>query len=970
VVYAYAVPAGQPMNQFGPAWTGRWSGGRGGMGMGGGMAMGGFGGGMGGFGGGMGGFGGGMGGGMGGMFGAGGGGQRPFVTSVIPVVGPDGNTAGLSSGGDAGESPEPEPDEVEPDESEPDEPVDAPMESFTPDATAATGPTPPRYVADIDSVLDLVTSTIEPTAWDQVGGPGSLTFFEPTLDFVISTTDEIHDEVDSLFARLRRVPSVAAKQRGMRPAKVQPVTAENFEGMDADSIINAITSTVHPTTWDEVGGAGSIVADDPRLALIVSQTADVHEGVSRLLTLLRRSRYAAVRSDRPWEVALTATSDPLIGPIAAADAAARFDRSELPEPEPAELAAMKVRRVPRDGEWTWRRVQLDGEASDSDRPETIAVRRSAGRREIGLAGCVIRTDDDAVAIAYPGLRLVEYGDWAEAAVLLADAWLPWLPHRSNEELARHFDVRPVDEGDDAEQPGLVRLRLVPSGLPPQSETYLLAAFSKKDGLPHSWESYLDGKLTGRLRFRDRTKKKELPGWRTVELEDPDGKPLARWELVRSRPKTRPIPELLSGYSGYLRLDRRTVQPAARDAVQPAARDAVQPAVDRAFHRALAAMWKYRWDEALGQLEAAEKEHPKHPLLLLLRAWCYEHKLSDDRPQEVVAALSRVAATGATPLVRFIAEGHFSRLTVAERYEILSQIPPKKLAGTIGDHVVRAAVAAGKPQQAREHAEAVLAAGSDDGLLFQRERTRVELLLRLDRDDEARSRARDWAGRDAATPDQLAAMAELLAEHDCRKDAEALFSRALSSRGPAGEELSPVERFDLMCRRANVQQDVARWRTLVEAAALMPSDSPQRRQCLEVFSQELFEPSHAEVAATLAAETKIPDLRRELLLQQALLTEDDRAAGDLFWKVHQAGRLPENWFLDACHRWHLAEQHQRVIEAWEQRLRSGKFPPMLFRLEAAYNALDRPRDARRAATADSPSDGGRTPVFDGRGGGMF
>ncbi|MDZ7616860.1 MAG: hypothetical protein U1E05_07650, partial [Patescibacteria group bacterium] len=59
---------------------------------------------------------------------------------------------------------------------------------------------------------------------------------------------------------------------------------------DFDSLIELITSTVKPQTWDEVGGPGSIAPFETNLSIVVSQTQDVHEEIVDLLEQLRRSR--------------------------------------------------------------------------------------------------------------------------------------------------------------------------------------------------------------------------------------------------------------------------------------------------------------------------------------------------------------------------------------------------------------------------------------------------------------------------------------------------------------------------------------------------------------------------------------------------------------------------------------------------------------------------------------------------------
>ena len=58
---------------------------------------------------------------------------------------------------------------------------------------------------------------------------------------------------------------------------------------DYDSLIDAIKSTVMPTTWDDVGGPGSVAPADfgTAKALIVHQTQRVHGAIADMLADLR-----------------------------------------------------------------------------------------------------------------------------------------------------------------------------------------------------------------------------------------------------------------------------------------------------------------------------------------------------------------------------------------------------------------------------------------------------------------------------------------------------------------------------------------------------------------------------------------------------------------------------------------------------------------------------------------------------------
>ena len=59
--------------------------------------------------------------------------------------------------------------------------------------------------ADFDSLIDLITSTIKPTSWDEVGGPGSIKPFANNMTITLSQTAEVHEEIEELLERLRQV---------------------------------------------------------------------------------------------------------------------------------------------------------------------------------------------------------------------------------------------------------------------------------------------------------------------------------------------------------------------------------------------------------------------------------------------------------------------------------------------------------------------------------------------------------------------------------------------------------------------------------------------------------------------------------------------------------------------------------------------------------------------------------------------
>src|SRR5208282_2594658 len=67
-----------------------------------------------------------------------------------------------------------------------------------------------------------------------------------------------------------------------------PGGAGGGSAADFDTLIDLITQTVSPSTWDHNGGKGNIAASPTNLSLVVSQTQEVHEEIVDLLEQLRR----------------------------------------------------------------------------------------------------------------------------------------------------------------------------------------------------------------------------------------------------------------------------------------------------------------------------------------------------------------------------------------------------------------------------------------------------------------------------------------------------------------------------------------------------------------------------------------------------------------------------------------------------------------------------------------------------------
>jgi general secretion pathway protein D len=96
--------------------------------------------------------------------------------------------------------------------------------------------------ADFDSLIDLITSTIEQESWTDKGGQGSIEPFNTNLSLVISQTQEVHEKIADLLQQLRRLQDLQVT------IEVRFITLEDdfFEKMGIDFDFNIPTATTVP----------------------------------------------------------------------------------------------------------------------------------------------------------------------------------------------------------------------------------------------------------------------------------------------------------------------------------------------------------------------------------------------------------------------------------------------------------------------------------------------------------------------------------------------------------------------------------------------------------------------------------------------------------------------------------------------------------------------------------------------------
>ena len=102
----------------------------------------------------------------------------------------------------------------------------------------------------------------------------------------------------------KRVVVKLAVDRSMAGDQSKPSDTAKSMPLQIHDLVDLITSTCQPNSWEEVGGNGRIKANDSTLSLVVRQTRDVHEEIRDLLGQMRRLQQTEVALQiETWTVA-------------------------------------------------------------------------------------------------------------------------------------------------------------------------------------------------------------------------------------------------------------------------------------------------------------------------------------------------------------------------------------------------------------------------------------------------------------------------------------------------------------------------------------------------------------------------------------------------------------------------------------------------------------------------------------------
>ena len=155
---------------------------------------------------------------------------------------------------------------------------------------------------DSDGLAELCMSAIAPDSWDEVGGEDSLDIEGRKM--TLRQTQEVHALVGSLLTALRKLPRLGTRKARIVPKKPQIPVGDQLgdkkqlrivvypighllrggkKFVDFDKIIERLTTTVEPKSWNESGGSGSIDTFENRGALVISNTKKAHNEIGEVL---------------------------------------------------------------------------------------------------------------------------------------------------------------------------------------------------------------------------------------------------------------------------------------------------------------------------------------------------------------------------------------------------------------------------------------------------------------------------------------------------------------------------------------------------------------------------------------------------------------------------------------------------------------------------------------------------------------
>ena len=149
--------------------------------------------------------------------------------------------------------------------------------------------------ADFNSLMNLITTTVQPDSWEELSGPGSVMPYRTTLSLVIRQTQAVHEEIADLLGQLRRLQDLQVTVE----CRFVTVSDNFFERIGIDFNFNLPTN-VSNGLHEHVRAAAAAVRHRPELPHL-HHGDDATSGTTTTGTTTTGTTHVGDhRSDREW----------------------------------------------------------------------------------------------------------------------------------------------------------------------------------------------------------------------------------------------------------------------------------------------------------------------------------------------------------------------------------------------------------------------------------------------------------------------------------------------------------------------------------------------------------------------------------------------------------------------------------------------------------------------------------------------
>lgn len=163
---------------------------------------------------------------------------------------------------------------------------------------AVTGPG-----RQFDSLHNLISTSIAPSTWDDVGGAGSIVQAVPWGLMVVSQTPQVHRQIEGLLSAARRVralreqdvenppapeivdgnPFAANTPRAVKSGEAMELRVYQIqEGISVTEVVKLIVGIIETTSWHQRPSQGDIYPVGQKL--FIRQNCTVHQQIDQLLS--------------------------------------------------------------------------------------------------------------------------------------------------------------------------------------------------------------------------------------------------------------------------------------------------------------------------------------------------------------------------------------------------------------------------------------------------------------------------------------------------------------------------------------------------------------------------------------------------------------------------------------------------------------------------------------------------------------